>query len=46
MRTGNKSRGTFWYLDEGGNPTMGYAVLGLSDGKNTEIVKSRVLKEE
>ncbi len=42
---GKNARGTFWYIDENGNPSMGYAVLGLSDGKNTEIVKSRVLKE-
>jgi len=41
----SKSRGTFWYVDENGNPSMGYATLGLSDGKNTEIVKSKVLKE-
>lgn len=41
----NKSRGTFWYLDEKGNPTMGFASLGLSDGKNTEILRSRVIKE-
>lgn len=24
---------------------MGFAVLGITDGKNTEIVKSKVLKE-
>jgi HlyD family secretion protein len=41
----NKSRGTFWYLDKDGNPSMGYATLGLSDGKNSEIVKSKVLKD-
>lgn len=41
----NKSRGTFWYIDENGNPAMGFAQLGLSDGKNTEIVRSRMLKE-
>ena len=39
------SRGTFWYIDEKGNPSMGFAVLGITDGKNTEIVKSRALKE-
>lgn len=43
--TGNKSRGTFWYLDVNGNPEMGFAQLGITDGKNTEIVKSRNLKE-
>ncbi|HCY74720.1 MAG TPA: efflux RND transporter periplasmic adaptor subunit [Ignavibacteriales bacterium] len=42
---GNKSRGTFWYIDDKGNPAMGFAQLGLSDGKNTEIVRSRFLKE-
>lgn len=42
---GQQSVGTFWYLDEKGNPAMGYAVLGLTDGKNTEIIKSKVLKE-
>jgi HlyD family secretion protein len=43
--SGNKSRGSFWYLDDKGNPTMGFAQLGLSDGKNTEILRSRNLKE-
>ncbi len=43
--SGNKSRGTFWYIDENGIPSMGFAALGLSDGKNTEIVRSRKLKE-
>lgn len=43
--SGKKSRGTFWYIDENGNPTMGYATLGLTDGKNTEIVKSKILKD-
>ena len=42
---GSKSRGTFWYIDDKGNPAMGFAQLGLSDGKNTEIVRSRFLKE-
>jgi len=39
------SRGTFWYLDENGKPALGFAVLGLSDGKNTEIVKSKSAKQ-
>jgi HlyD family secretion protein len=43
--SGNKSRGTFWYVDENGQPTMGFAQLGLSDGKTTEILRSRNLKE-
>jgi HlyD family secretion protein len=41
----NKTRGSFWYVDEKGNPSMGFAILGLTDGKNTEVVRSRVLKE-
>jgi HlyD family secretion protein len=43
--SGNKTRGTFWYIDANGNPTMGFAVLGLTDGKNTEIIRSKVLKD-
>lgn len=43
--SGNKTRGTFWYVDEKGNPSMGFAALGLSDGKKTEILRSRNLKE-
>jgi HlyD family secretion protein len=41
----NKSRGSFWYINVNGNPSMGSAVLGLSDGKNTEVIKSRELKD-
>ncbi len=44
-KAGNKTRGTFWYIDENGNPSMGYASLGLSNGKFTEIIRSRVLKD-
>ena len=40
-----KSRGTFWYIDDSGNPTMGFATLGLTDGKSTEIIKSKALEE-
>ncbi len=43
--SGNKTSGTFWYIDENGNPAMGYVSLGLSDGKFTEIIRSRVLKD-
>ena len=39
------TRGTFWYLDKNGNPVMGFALLGLTDGKNTEIIRSRNLDE-
>ncbi len=45
VSSGGSSRGTFWYIDDKGIPSMGFAVLGISDGKNTEIVKSKVLKE-
>ncbi len=38
---GNKSRGSFWFIDANGSPEMGFAVLGLTDGKNTEVVRSR-----
>ena len=41
----SRSRGSFWYVDENGKTSMGSAALGLSDGKNTEIIRSRVLKE-
>ncbi len=43
--TGSKTRGSFWFIDENGNPEMGFALLGLTDGKNTEIVRSRNVKE-
>ncbi len=39
------SRGTFWYMSENGKPKMGFAVLGLSDGKNTEVVNSKEARE-
>ena len=45
VNSGSSSRGTYWYIDDKGNPSMGFAVLGITDGKNTEIVKSKVLKE-
>ncbi|HKB85063.1 MAG TPA: efflux RND transporter periplasmic adaptor subunit [Ignavibacteriaceae bacterium] len=38
---GSKSRGSFWFINADGNTEMGSAVLGLTDGKNTEIVRSR-----
>ncbi|MGB8318286.1 MAG: efflux RND transporter periplasmic adaptor subunit, partial [Ignavibacteriaceae bacterium] len=40
----NRSFGRIWYLDEHRKLQMGSAVLGLTDGKNTEIVRSRSLK--
>lgn len=39
------TRGSFWYLGKNGNPEMGFALLGLTDGKNTEIIRSRSAKE-
>ncbi len=39
------TRGTFWYLDKNGNPVMGFALLGLTDGKDTEIIRSRNVNE-
>ncbi len=38
---GSKSRGSFWFINANGSPEMGFAVLGLTDGKNTEVVRSR-----
>jgi HlyD family secretion protein len=40
-----RSFGRIWYLDGNNKLKMGMAVLGLSDGKNTEIVRSRNLKD-
>jgi HlyD family secretion protein len=39
------SFGRIWYLDNNGKLQMTMAVLGLTDGKNTEIVRSRNLKD-
>ena len=39
------SFGRIWYLDNNGKLQMTMAVLGLTDGKNTEIVRGRNLKE-
>ncbi len=41
----NRSFGRIWYFDDKGKLQMARAVLGLTDGKNTEIVRSRDLKE-
>jgi HlyD family secretion protein len=43
--SGNNTIGSFWYIDKNGNPSIGFAELGITDGKNTEIIKSRTLKE-
>ena len=41
----NRSFGRVWYFDNSGKLKMAMAVLGLNDGKNTEIVRSRNLKD-
>ncbi|MFA3783958.1 efflux RND transporter periplasmic adaptor subunit [Melioribacteraceae bacterium 4301-Me] len=41
----NRNFGRVWYLDENGKLKMTFVVTGLTDGKNTEIVRSRNLKE-
>ena len=38
-------RGTVWYINNKGEYEMSYLQLGLTDGKNTEVVHSRNLKE-
>ena len=48
MSTNNfrpRNFGTIWYMDKNNKLKMGFAVLGLTDGKNTEIVRSRNLKD-
>ncbi|MEJ2615332.1 MAG: hypothetical protein P8Z35_10255, partial [Ignavibacteriaceae bacterium] len=41
----NRSFGRVWYFDNDGKLKMAMAVLGLNNGINTEIVRSRNLKE-
>jgi HlyD family secretion protein len=41
----NRSFGRVWYFDNNGKLKMAMAVLGLNNGKNTEIIRSRNLKE-
>ena len=38
-------RGAVWYVNNKGEYEMSYLQLGLTDGKNTEVVHSRNLKE-
>ncbi|MDM7925617.1 MAG: hypothetical protein QUS35_06330, partial [bacterium] len=38
-------RGVVWVLDEKGRPAMEFVQTGATDGKNTEIVRSRGLSE-
>jgi HlyD family secretion protein len=44
---GQKRRGMnrIWYLDEGGKLKMSPVMIGLTDGKNTEIVRGRNIQE-
>ncbi len=46
-QTGGRNRnfGRVWYLDEDGKLAMGMMSLGITDGKNTEMVRSRNIKE-
>ena len=37
--------GRLWYLDQNGKLNMSPVVLGITDGKNTEIVRGRNIKE-
>jgi len=41
----NRNFGRVWYLDDDGKLAMGMVFLGISDGKNSEIVRSRNIKE-
>lgn len=38
-------RGAVWFVNDKGEYEMSYLQLGLTDGKNTEVVRSRNLKE-
>jgi HlyD family secretion protein len=48
-RTGGKTAksqfGKLWYIDQNGKLQMSPAVLGITDGKNTEIVRGKNIKE-
>lgn len=47
-RTGQGKRGNMgriWFLNEKGELSMGMALLGMTDGKSTEIVRSRNITE-
>jgi hypothetical protein len=37
--------GRLWYIDQNGKLNMSPVVLGITDGKNTEIVRGRTIKE-
>lgn len=42
----NRNFGRVWYLDENGKLEMGMVSLGITDGKSTELVRSRNIKED
>ena len=37
--------GSVWYLNDKKQPEMARVVLGITDGKNTEIVRGRNMKD-
>ena len=37
----NRNFGRVWYLDKSGKMNMAVAVLGITDGRNTELLRSR-----
>lgn len=41
----NRNFGRVWYLDEDGKLEMGMVSLGITDGKSSELVRSRNIKE-
>ena len=41
----NSNIGKVWSLDDKGNLKQNFLVLGITDGKNTEVVRSKNLKE-
>jgi len=45
IRNNKNNIGRVWYLNVKSEPRVSMAFLGLTDGKNTEIVRSRTLKE-
>ncbi len=42
----NMNTGFVWTIDDKGNLKRNFVVLGITDGKNTEIIRSRDLKED
>ena len=44
-KTAKPQYGRLWYIDQNGKLQMAPVILGITDGKNTEIVKGRNIKE-